>query len=133
MRSTLFALLTFVALTSCISSSTTESACTALPCSSGLQIDLSSALPEGSRIEIFEVATPTQVRTVACTASQRCERFVFLTDYRPTTAVQIRVVTPGRTVTSAAVVPQYQSLRPNGLGCPPVCEVARLNAPTAPA
>lgn len=117
----------------CVSSSEPDGVCTLIGCSSGLRIDLSSALPEGSRLEVFEVATPTQVRTIPCTASQRCEQFVFLVDYQPTGPIQVRIVTPGRTVTGSAVTPVFQTVTPNGPDCPPSCRQARVNAPVAPA
>lgn len=117
----------------CLSSSGPSGVCTLLPCAPGLRIDLSSALPEGSRLEVFEVASPAQVRTVPCTASQRCEQFVFIVDYQPTGPIQVRVVTPGRTVTGAPVTPVYQTVTPNGRDCPPSCVQARVNAPVAPA
>ncbi|MCU0622947.1 MAG: hypothetical protein MUF53_03670 [Gemmatimonadaceae bacterium] len=118
---------------SCQSSSEPGRVCTEIGCNSGLRIDLSSALPEGSRLEVFEVATPTQIRTVPCTASQRCEQFVFLVDYQPTGPIQIRIVTPTRTVTGSAITPVFQTTTPNGPDCPPSCRQARVNAPVAPA
>lgn len=119
--------------TACLSSSDPGGVCTLASCSTGLRVDLSSALPEGSRLEIFEVATPAQVRTVPCTASQRCEQFVFLVDYQPTGPIQIRIVTPGRTVTGSPITPVFQTVTPNGPDCPPSCRQARVNAPVAPA
>lgn len=112
------ALLLALVSASCSSSPETPRACTLIGCESGLEVQLVGAPAAPYRIE---ASAPGQAspHIIECTARAPCGPNVFLRDFTPEVAT-IRVIV-GADATTRSVQPTYETVQPNGPGCPPTC------------
>lgn len=106
-----------------------QRACTLIGCESGLTVVLDDAPAEPYRVEV-SAPGETEPRVVECSSASPCGGRVFLRDFTPESAT-VRVVAGGDTV-AREVRPTYETLQPNGPGCPPTCRQAEVRV-TLPA
>jgi len=98
--------------------------CTLKACGSTLTVELAAA-PAGSlRVEATDVATNAR-RVFECSTS--CGETVWFTDFTPA-EVTVRVTTSAGSA-ERTFRPSYETVRPNGPGCEPVCRQARVTMP----
>jgi hypothetical protein len=97
-------------------------ACTLIGCEDGWSVELAGTLPA-----TYTVAARVDgaiVASVDCGPAQPCGSTVFL---RGVTApgAQLEITGPGVDL-RWQVTPRYETLQPNGPGCPPICRQARV-------
>lgn len=123
MRATGLALVLCVFIGGCSNSPEPVQACTLIGCESGLEVQLVGTPPEAYRVEASAPGQPTP-RVVECTATNPCGPRVFLRDFTPESAT-IRLIVGADTATRT-VRPSYETVQPNGPGCPPTCRQASV-------
>lgn len=123
MRSTGLGLVLCVFMGGCSNRPQPMQVCTLIGCESGLEVQLVDQPPGTYRIEASAPGQPAP-RVVECTTATPCGPSVFLRDFTPESAT-IRVIV-GADTTARTVQPSYETVQPNGPGCPPTCRQARV-------
>ena len=95
-------------------------ACTRIGCESGLGIRVEGATGP-VRIEL-DTGEGAEVREAECAPDRPCVAFF---PGRTPDSATVRVVAGPRVVTRE-LRPEYERVRPNGPGCPPVCRQATV-------
>jgi hypothetical protein len=101
-----------------------QQACTMIGCEDGWSVELSGAAALPATYTIRVIVDGTVVASRACSPAQPCGDRVFLAGV---TADQAELeITGGPAPLRWTVTPQYNTLQPNGPGCPPICRQARV-------
>lgn len=100
-------------------------ACTEIGCVSGLSILLVNP-PAG--VYHLQVEVPGEpLRIVRCgDAEGGCASGTFFLEETTPAQLTIRLVSAGKAIASQTVRPKYDTFRPNGRRCPPLCRTARV-------
>jgi hypothetical protein len=102
-----------------------QQACTRIGCEDGWSVELAdaaTALPATYTIRV--IVDGAVVASAQCTPERQCGEHVFLAGV---TAEQAELeISSGPVPLRWTVTPQYNTLQPNGPGCPPTCRQARV-------
>lgn len=98
----------------------TENVCTEIGCTSGLRIDLVNQPADAFTLRVVSEGSGPQM--IECRSDEPCE--LFFPDFTPS-AVTVTYRSE-RGIVERQFNPAYQTVRPNGEGCPPECAVARV-------
>jgi hypothetical protein len=101
-----------------------QQACTRIGCEDGWTIDLSDAAALPATFTIRVIVNGAVVASQECSPARPCGDHVFLAGV---TSDQAELeITGGPAPLRWTVTPQYNTLQPNGPGCPPTCRQARV-------
>jgi hypothetical protein len=101
-----------------------QQACTRIGCEDGWSVELGDAAALPATYTIRAIVDGTVVASRECSPAQPCGDRVFLAGV---TADQAELeITGGPAPLRWTVTPQYNTLQPNGPGCPPTCRQARV-------
>ena len=99
-------------------------ACTLIGCVSGLQVEITGALPAAYSLRVDVTGSSTAPRTITCDAGTQCANPVMFEDFTPdSVVVELRADTAVRRIEQRVT---YQTSQPNGPGCPPTCRQAMI-------
>lgn len=100
-------------------------ACTEIGCASGLSISIAN--PPGGAYHLQVDVPGERTRVVQCgDAEGGCASGTFFLPETTPAQLTVRVVSAGKVIDSKTVRPSYDTFRPNGPGCPPLCRTARI-------
>jgi hypothetical protein len=107
----------------CAGSSEPAQACTLIGCESGLEVELHATPGGGFEVEALAPGD-TAPRRFECDPAVQCGGRAFFSGFTPE-SVTIRVLTETDTLVRS-LAPVYDTLQPNGPGCPPTCRRATV-------
>ena len=96
-----------------------QKACTLIGCDDGVQVKLTSSLPNSATIEINYDG---KSKTIVC-SEDRCNSnsYLFFENITPETFT-IKIVENGKVLSESTHTPTYRVDQPNGPNCPPDCK-----------
>ena len=98
-------------------------ACTELGCYSGLYINLKGDRP--MEFKIIIKSSGKELATKECSTSKQCPDSILFQDLKEK-SLTLEYTSNGQTRSENFTV-AYQTVRPNGTQCPPVCEQANVD------
>lgn len=117
----------FIAAITCVATACSRTpeprVCTQIGCNSGLIVELPD-VPSPYTVSVRVPGQDRPARVAECGPDRPCTGSEFFADYTPD-VVEIQVTAAGDSRTEV-FRPEYESVRPNGPGCPPVCRQATV-------